>query len=109
MVHYFCHLSKREGSAKVKQGNEKQFTKFNWDGIDFPVSIKQIDKFERQNNYAINVFGYEGLQSLSINRDFSHVTYGRTQQAELCFARCQKSSHAKNTEDTNFNLQPSCL
>ena len=32
---------------------------FNWDGIDFPVSIKQIDKFERQNNYAINVFGYE--------------------------------------------------
>ena len=32
---------------------------FNWDGIDFPVSIKQIDKFERQNNYAINVFGNE--------------------------------------------------
>ena len=32
---------------------------FNWDGIDFPVSIKQIDKFERQNNYVINVFGYE--------------------------------------------------
>ena len=32
---------------------------FNWDGIDFPVSIKQIDEFERQNNYAINVFGYE--------------------------------------------------
>ena len=32
---------------------------FNWDCIDFPVSIKQIDKFERQNNYAINVFGYE--------------------------------------------------
>ena len=32
---------------------------FNWDGICFPVSIKQIDKFERQNNYAVNVFGYE--------------------------------------------------
>ena len=32
---------------------------FNRDGIDFAVSIKQIDKFERQNNYAINVFGYE--------------------------------------------------
>ena len=31
----------------------------NWGGIDFPVSIKQIDNFERQNNYAINVFGYE--------------------------------------------------
>ena len=28
-------------------------------------------------------------------RDFSHVTYGRTQQAELCFARCQKSRTQK--------------
>ena len=26
---------------------------FNWGGFDFPVSIKQIDKFERQNDYAI--------------------------------------------------------
>ena len=32
---------------------------FNWDGIDFPVSQNQINKFERQNEYAMNVFGYE--------------------------------------------------
>ena len=32
---------------------------FNWDGIDFPVSLNQINKLERQNIYAINVFGYE--------------------------------------------------
>ena len=29
------------------------------------------------------------------SRDFSHVTYGRTQQAELCLARCQKSRTQK--------------
>ena len=32
---------------------------FDWTGIRFPVSLKQIDTFERQNNYAINVYGFE--------------------------------------------------
>ena len=33
---------------------------FDWSGIEFPVSLKQIDKFEKQNPYVINVYGYEG-------------------------------------------------
>ena len=31
----------------------------NFDGIDFPVAIKDIPKFERQNTISVNVFGYE--------------------------------------------------
>ncbi|EDO38416.1 predicted protein [Nematostella vectensis] len=31
----------------------------DWSGIEFPVSLKQIDKFEKQNQYTVNVFGYE--------------------------------------------------
>ena len=34
--------------------------KFNWKGIEFPVSLKQIYKFEKQNPFAVNVFGIEG-------------------------------------------------
>ena len=34
--------------------------KFNWKRIEFPVSLKQIDKFEKQNPFAVNVFGIEG-------------------------------------------------
>ena len=34
--------------------------KFNRKGIGFPVSLKQIDKFEKQNPFAVNVFGIEG-------------------------------------------------
>ena len=34
--------------------------KFNWSGIEFPDSLKQIDKFEKQNNLAVNFFGVEG-------------------------------------------------
>lgn len=32
---------------------------FDWTGIEFPVTLKQIDKFEKQNKYAIKVYGYE--------------------------------------------------
>ena len=28
---------------------------FDWSGMEFPVSLQQIDKFEKQNPYVINV------------------------------------------------------
>jgi hypothetical protein len=31
----------------------------NMTGIDFPVSLSQIDKFERQNSISVNVFGFD--------------------------------------------------
>ena len=31
----------------------------NMQGIDFPTPISQINKIERQNNIALNVYGYE--------------------------------------------------
>ena len=40
--------------------------KFNWKGIDFPVSLKQIDKFKKQNPYAVNVFRIKGGNIFSI-------------------------------------------
>jgi hypothetical protein len=37
-----------------------QASKINWKDIKFPVSLKDIDKFEKQNpNISVNVFGYE--------------------------------------------------
>ena len=33
--------------------------KFNCEGMDFPVSISEIDKFEKQNEFAITVIGYD--------------------------------------------------
>ncbi|CAG2255206.1 unnamed protein product [Mytilus edulis] len=31
----------------------------NFTGIDFPVSLSKVEKFEKQNNLSINVFGWE--------------------------------------------------
>ena len=33
---------------------------FNWTGITFPVSLEDINKFEKNNNVSIHVFGWEG-------------------------------------------------
>ena len=34
-------------------------TVLNLDGIDFSIPISQITKIEKQNSFAINVFGWE--------------------------------------------------
>ena len=45
-----------ERQTKYVENSEK----FNWDGINFPASFKDIDKFEKQNpSISINVFSYE--------------------------------------------------
>ena len=50
--------AERDGERLSKQMREDS-EKFDWTGIEFPVSLKQIDRFEKQNPYSINVFGYE--------------------------------------------------
>ena len=33
---------------------------YNWSGLEFPVSIKDIEKFETRNNISVNVLAVEG-------------------------------------------------
>ena len=52
-------FSQDKNAERLSKQMKKDSEKFDWTGIEFPVSLKQIDKFENQNNYTINVFGYE--------------------------------------------------
>ena len=39
----------------------REFTdNYDWSGLEFPVSLKQIGKFEAKNNISVNVLGLEG-------------------------------------------------
>jgi len=39
----------------------KQAETLNWEGINFPMPLKDITKFEKQNpSISVNMFGYEG-------------------------------------------------
>ena len=41
--------------------NLRKFThNYNWSGLEFPVSIKDIGKFETRNNISVNVLAVEG-------------------------------------------------
>ena len=38
---------------------KKKVEEFNLDGINFPCGFSDIDKFEKNNNIPINVYGYD--------------------------------------------------
>ena len=44
--------------------------KFNLTGIDFPISLRDIDKFEKQNpEIRVNMFGYDkDVHTLRLNK-----------------------------------------
>ena len=44
-----------------KVSNLRMFTdNYDWSGLEFPVSIKDIGKFETRNNISVNVLAVEG-------------------------------------------------
>ena len=45
---------------KIRQNKYKpSLHKLNFDNIEFPMSLTDVPKFEKQNNIGINVFGFE--------------------------------------------------
>ena len=52
---------KEKNAERLSKQMREDSEKFDWTGIEFPVSEEFVDKFENQNPYAINVFGYEGV------------------------------------------------
>ena len=52
-------------NAEIRENSKK----FDWTGMEFPVTLRDITKFEKQNPYAINVYGYEsGVNVLRISK-----------------------------------------
>ena len=43
---------------RVTDKLREQSNLFNWNGISFPVGWKDIDRFERNNDISVNVFGW---------------------------------------------------
>ena len=63
MVHYTQHGYRVEKYMPYE--NE-----LNMEGIAYPVAVKDVPKFEKQNDISVNVFGYEdGYYPLYISRD----------------------------------------
>ena len=47
-------------AERITNELREQAKQLNWTGLEFPMSVKHISKFEKQNaDVAVNVFGYE--------------------------------------------------
>ena len=61
------HLNKQDKyPQRIKKSDKEYISKLNYTGIEFPVTIKQLNKIEKQNEININVFGYEEKQPYPI-------------------------------------------
>ena len=56
------HYDEIKDNLKRPSNYTKWLNDLNFNGIDFPVDLKDIDKFENQNPYRINGLGYENKE-----------------------------------------------
>ena len=62
----WCHIRylnpKEKDPQRIKKSDKEFIEKLDYSGIEFPITIKQINKIEKKNSIRINVFGYEEKQ-----------------------------------------------
>ena len=48
--------SRDEGSSNLRKFKDN----YDWSGLEFPISVKDIGKFETRNDIPVNVLAVEG-------------------------------------------------
>ena len=62
------HLNPQDKDAqRIKKSDKTFVANLDYSGIEFPVTTKQYNKIEKQNEININVFGYENKQKYPIH------------------------------------------
>ena len=89
----WCHIRHLNPQNKNPQRitkTDKNFIKqLDYSNIEFPVTVKQINKIEKQNNIRINLFGYEEKQKFPI-----HISQEKFQDhLELLLINKDKKNH----------------
>ena len=66
----WCHIRYLNPQDKypqrIKKIDKEYINQLYYSGIEFPVTVKQYNKIEKQNEININVFGYENKQPYPI-------------------------------------------
>ena len=67
----WCHIRhlnpQDKDPQRIKKTDKQYIEKLDYSSIEFPVTVKQINKIEKQNNIRINLFGYEEKQPFPIH------------------------------------------
>ena len=66
----WCHIRhlnpQNKDPQRIKKSDKEYVKNLDYSGIEFPVTTKQYNKIEKQNEININVFGYENKQQYPI-------------------------------------------
>ena len=66
----WCHIRhlnpQDKDPQRIKKTDKQYIEKLDYSSIEFPVTVKQINKIEKQNNICINLFGFEEKQIFPI-------------------------------------------
>ena len=66
----WCHIRhlnpQDKDPQRIKKTDKQYIEKLDYSSIEFPVTVKQINKIEKLNNICINLFGYEEKQPFPI-------------------------------------------
>ena len=57
---------RKKNGHRLDANMRKNAALLNWKGIDFPTTLQQIFRFEKQNPYSINVYGWTGTSVYSL-------------------------------------------
>ena len=97
----WCHIRRLNPQDKnpqrIKKSDKEYINKLDYSGIEFPVTTKQYNKIEKQNEININVFGYENKQPYPIF--VSKEKYDR--QMNLLLITEDENKHYVLIEDFN--------
>ena len=66
----WCHIRhlnpQDKDPQRIKKTDKQYIEKLDYSSIEFPVTVKQINKIKNQNNICINLFGYDEKQKFPI-------------------------------------------
>ena len=65
--HIRCLNPQDKNPQRIKKSDKQHIQDLDYSGIEFPVTTKQYNKIEKQNEININVFGYENKQPYPIH------------------------------------------
>ena len=97
-----CFLRSISYALHQRAISEEEYSRFkstlNLKGIEFPISLKQVEKFEKQNNISVNIFFFdrqEDFVPLKISKIYREARHSnlilfyqeQTQKAHFVFIR----------------------
>ena len=59
-------FQRKKNGHRLNAEMRENAARLNWDGIKFPTTLQQISRFEKQNPYSINVYGWTGTSVYSL-------------------------------------------